>query len=104
MKKCWLVCAVALCTFQLPPLVAQNEPAPAPATLMAAAPNVTAYTLPPDRYKKAHALGHIRFRLTLFGVGYGLVVLWLILRWRLAARYRDWAERSSARRFLQSLV
>ncbi len=124
MKKGWLVCALTFCTvLLLPSLFAQNEPAlgtanaqpsttatvpPSPASSPAisspAAPKVTAYTLPPDRYKKAHDLGRIRFRLALLGFVYGLVVLWLILRWKLAALYRDWAERWSARLFLQSLV
>jgi STE24 endopeptidase len=65
---------------------------------------ITAYTLPPDRYKKAHDRSRIHFHLALIGFVYGLVVLWLILRWKLAAKYRDWAERSSSRRFIQSLV
>jgi Zn-dependent protease with chaperone function len=42
--------------------------------------------------------------LGLTGFFYGLVVLWLVLRWKLASRYRDWAERFSTRRFLQALV
>ena len=125
MKKGWLVCALAFCTVLLPlSFAAQDEPAlgvasaqgPSTTATVAASPSsvsatssttgpkVTAYTLPPERYKKAHDLGRIRFRLALLGFVYGLVVLWLILRWRLAARYRDWAERFSARRFLQSLV
>jgi CAAX prenyl protease N-terminal, five membrane helices len=65
---------------------------------------ITAYTLPSDLYKKAHDRSRIRFHLALIGFVYGLVVLWLILPWRLAAKYRDWAERSSSRRFVQSLV
>jgi len=125
MKKGWLVCALAFCTVLLPlSFAAQDEPAlgvasaqgPSTTATVAASPSsvsatssttgpkVTTYTLPPERYKKAHDLGRIRFRLALLGFVYGLVVLWLILRWRLAARYRDWAERFSARRFLQSLV
>jgi STE24 endopeptidase len=65
---------------------------------------ITAYTLPPDLYKKAHDRSRIHFHLALIGFVYGLVVLWLILRWKLAAKYRDCAERSSSRRFVQSLV
>lgn len=65
---------------------------------------ITAYTLPPELYKKAHDRSRIRFRLAVIGFVYGLVVLWLILRWGLAAEYRDWAERFSSRRFVQSLV
>jgi STE24 endopeptidase len=65
---------------------------------------VTAYTLPPDLYKKAHDKSRIDFRLALVSFVYGLAVLWIILRWKIGAKYRDWAERSSARRFLQALV
>ena len=65
---------------------------------------VTRYTLPPDLYKKAHNLGRIYFRLRLIGFVYGLIVLWLILHWKLGPRYRDWAEKSSSKRVLQTLV
>jgi STE24 endopeptidase len=65
---------------------------------------VTSYTLPPDLYKKAHDKSQIDFRLQLIGFVYGIVVLWIILRWRLGAKYRDWAERSSGKRFVQALI
>lgn len=65
---------------------------------------VTAYTLPPDLYRKARNLSKIRFRLALIGFVYGLMVLWLILHWKLGPKYRDWAERFSMRRFLQSVI
>ncbi|HEV2699132.1 MAG TPA: hypothetical protein VGU90_14140, partial [Terriglobales bacterium] len=65
---------------------------------------VTAYTLPPDLYKKAHDRSRIRFQLALIGFAYGLFVLWLILHWKLAPKYRNWAERFSQRRVLQALV
>ena len=65
---------------------------------------VTAYTLSPELYRKAHDRNRILFRLQLIGFIYGLVVLWVILRLRLAAKFRDWAEGSSKRRFLQALV
>jgi Zn-dependent protease with chaperone function len=70
----------------------------------AATRKVTEYRLPPDLYKKAHDLGRIYFRLRLIGLVYGLIVLWLILHWKLGPKYRDWAERSLTRRFLQTLV
>jgi Zn-dependent protease with chaperone function len=74
-------------------------------TIQAAAqPKVTAYTLPPALYQKAHNLGRIRFRFQLISFIYGLVILWLILRWKLAPKYRDWAEKVSTKRFLQSVV
>jgi len=123
MKSIWIVLAVL--AFLLFPLLAaprqtpstspnatQQSPAPTPPTAGAApdtvrsatSQKVTAYTLPPDLYKKARDRSDIHFRLALIGFAYGLVVFWLILHWKLAARFRDWAERFSRRRFLQSLV
>jgi Zn-dependent protease with chaperone function len=67
-------------------------------------PQIVAYTLPPDVYQKAHDRARIRFRLQLVTFVYGLVVLWIILHWRLGAKYRDWAERLSRKRFLQAMV
>ena len=65
---------------------------------------VTEYTLPPDPYKKARHLGEIRFRFALISFVYGLIVLWLILRWKLAPKYRFWAERVASNRFLQAVI
>jgi Zn-dependent protease with chaperone function len=114
--------ALALAFLICPALAAQTAPAstsssgpqqpPAssaalgPATTIqpAAQPKVTAYTLSPELYKKAHNLGRIHFRFRLISFVYGLVVLWLVLLWKLAPKYRDWAERFSSKRFLQSVV
>ncbi len=73
-----------------------------PAAQPASTKQVTAYTLPPDLYKKALDRSRIRFRFDLISFAYGLAVLWLILRWKLAPKYRDWAEKISPRPFLQS--
>ena len=67
-------------------------------------PKVTAYTLPPDLSKKAHDRAQIHFRLALLGFVYGLIVLWLILRLKIGAKYRDWAEGIFSNRFLQAAV
>ena len=64
----------------------------------------TAYTLSPDLYRKAKNLSRIRFWSNLIGFFYGLLILWLILRWKLAPKYRDWAEKISANRLLQACV
>ena len=94
-----------------PPANAQTQPsssnsnAATPATqTVEPSRKVTAYTLPPDLYKKAHDRARINFRLALIGFVYGLVVLWLILRWKIGTKYRDWAERVSGNRFLQAVV
>jgi STE24 endopeptidase len=82
---------------------APSSPAAAPS--QAEAPKkITAYTLPPDLYRKAHIRGRIRFSLNLFDFFYGLLILWFILNRRLSAKYRDWAENFTRKRFLQALI
>jgi STE24 endopeptidase len=65
---------------------------------------VTAYTLPPAQYQKAVDLGRFHFRFNLIGFFYGLFALWIILRFRLAPRYRDWAEKTSRSSFVQIMI
>jgi len=84
---------------------AQDQPiAPSSSPSSVVTARITHYTLPPELYQKAHDLTQIRFAFNLISFVYGLIVLWLILGWRLAPKYRDWAERFSRRRFLQSIV
>lgn len=86
------------------PTKTQSAP-PSDASAQSGQPQrITAYTLPPDREQKARALSKVRLRLLLLNFVYGLVVLWVVLRWRLSAKYRDVAEKTSARRFLQVMV
>jgi len=86
-------------------IVDQAPMAAAPAEPAAKEPQrITKYTLPPDRYQKARNLARIRFRFGLISFVYGLVVLWLILRWKLSAKYRSVAESKSSKRFLQALI
>jgi STE24 endopeptidase len=92
-------------------IIASVAQAEAPASSTTAEPNpattqreVTAYTLPPDLYKKAHDLGVVHFRFNLIGFFYGLLVLWIILRFGLSPKYRDWAEKISRNSFVQTLV
>jgi len=100
---------ILLLVFCLPAFShAQNSTSPQPSQATSqsspTAATVTAYTLPPDLFRKARNLSKIRFRLDLLGTIYGLVVLWIVLRLKLAPKYRDWAETFSKRRFLQSVV
>ncbi|HEX4076175.1 MAG TPA: M48 family metallopeptidase, partial [Candidatus Acidoferrales bacterium] len=83
---------------------AQQTSQAAPATETQPQQNVTAYTLPPALYEKAHHLGEIRFRLAIVDFIYGLFVLWLILQLRLAPKYRDWAEKAASNRFLEAII
>ncbi len=90
---------------QVPPAAnTASAPSPTAAAQQTSPLRITAYTLPPDRYKKAHDLGRIYFRFTLVSFFYGLVALLLILRWKLAPKYRTLAEGVSQNRFVQALV
>jgi Zn-dependent protease with chaperone function len=83
-------------------------PSPVPAASAepqpAASQRIVRYTLPSDRYEKAHNLAKIHFRFALISFLYGLLVLWLILRWKLSAKYRTLAEDKFSKRFLQALI
>jgi STE24 endopeptidase len=115
MKKIRLLLAIPSLTLVLSPalaaralplpavLAAQAQPSPA-ATPQPQEKKVTAYTLPPETYKKARDLSRIHFRFDLISFFYGLLVLWIILRWKFAAKYRDWAEKVSSNRLLQVAV
>jgi Zn-dependent protease with chaperone function len=99
-----------------PPQVSSQSPKTSPASGASPAPAATAqsqpttpqritkYMLPPDRYQKARNLAKIHFRFALISFVYGLVVLWLILRWKLSAKYRTLAESAFSKRFLQALI
>jgi Zn-dependent protease with chaperone function len=65
---------------------------------------VKAYTLPPDKYEKAVAYSRARYRLYFIEFVYGVILLLLVLRWWLAPKYRDWAERATGHRFLQAVI
>ncbi len=65
---------------------------------------VTAYTLPPDLYRKAKTLGRTHFALNLIDAFYGIFVFWLVLRLGWAPKFRDWAERVSKNRLVQAFV
>lgn len=86
----------------------QQAPPPATSTSIAApaetGKEVKAYTLPPDLYEKAAKLSRARYTLYFVDLAWGIVVLLLILAWRFGPKYRDWAERSTARRLLQAAI
>ena len=65
---------------------------------------ITAYTLPPDLYRKARNRGRIGFASRIVGFFYSVFVLWFILQRKLSARFRNWAESLSRYRFVQAYV
>lgn len=67
-------------------------------------PTVTQYTLPPDKLAQSTALYHTRITLLIAGSLWSLLVLLGILRWHVAARFRDWARAVSRFRFVQAWI
>lgn len=65
---------------------------------------VTEYRLPPDKLVKAEALYTTRTVLYLVGLVFGIVVLWLLLKLRVAPAFRNLAERASKNDFVQALI
>jgi len=121
MRKPWFHLAVtifALCTslslateaqppstFSIDHQAQTATPTPSYSAQSAAPPQrITAYTLPPERYKQAHDLTHIFFHINLFSIFYSIAVLLFILWSKLTPKYRNWAENASSNRFLQALV
>jgi STE24 endopeptidase len=93
------------------PLVAQAPPEQPlrsqpvlPGTAPPERPKTQEYKLSQDRYEKAVAYSHAWY--TLYFVSYflGAVVLFLILRSGVAAKFRDFAENFSSRRWVQGLI
>ena len=85
------------------PLAAQPA-APAQLPAVAASTSQQAYSLPPDKLAKAIALSRIRNMLAIVSDLWGIVLLWLLLATRTAARIEAWAPRLTARRWLQGLL
>jgi STE24 endopeptidase len=82
----------------------EQQPAPGTPEAQASAKIVTAYTLPPELYAKTKHIEKIKLAFFILAPIYGLIVLWLFLRWKVGPKYRDWAEGSSKNLFLQVLI
>jgi STE24 endopeptidase len=65
---------------------------------------ITQYSLPADKLEKAHALYNIRITLQFLEPIVGMVLLLLMLRLRLAAYFRNWAERASKLSWVKSVL
>jgi len=102
-----LACVFLLiAAFQHTPLHAQ--PASPAASSSSSPPGQSeyphAYSLPPDKLKQAIEYSHARYWLNFLGSIWGMVVLLVILVFGLGAKFRDWAEQASKRRFVQALI
>ena len=66
--------------------------------------DVDSYTLSPERYEQAIEYARTRYIRYFISAAYGLVLVWLFLRYRVAPRFRDLAEKVSRWRFVQVAV
>jgi STE24 endopeptidase len=62
------------------------------------------YSLPPDKLQRAIEYAHAGYWLHFSSELYVMVILAVIVAAGLSAKFRDWAEAASKRRFLQALV
>jgi STE24 endopeptidase len=62
------------------------------------------FRLSKETYEKAVAYSKAWYRLYFVSVGWSLAVLWLLLRLRVVARLRDFAERGTRSRVLQAII
>ncbi|MGD0500299.1 MAG: M48 family metallopeptidase [Bryobacteraceae bacterium] len=65
---------------------------------------VKTYTLPPEKLAQAIAYAHARDWLHFIGFAYGVAVLAGLLAWRVAPRFRNWAQTISRRRIVQAYI
>jgi hypothetical protein len=98
--------------------LANEEPAPAQALPAPPVPSETQpaqtktarrtqpgeYVLSQERYEKAVAYSRVSYTLYFVSVFLSVAVLVILLRLGIAAKFRDWAESASDKRWLQALV
>jgi len=66
--------------------------------------NPQGYALSPERDAQANAYASARHVLYFLDFGYGILVLLLLLKWRVAPVFRNYAERAARNRFLQAMI
>ncbi|MCI0414842.1 M48 family metallopeptidase [bacterium] len=66
--------------------------------------DVDSYKLSPERYEQAIEYARIRYIRYFVSAGYGLIFVWLFLRYRVGPRFRNWAESVSRFRFVQVAI
>src|SRR5437879_7373857 len=83
------------------------QPPAAPSASQVPAPEkkeTQGYTLSREKYDKAVEYSRAEYRLYFIDFVYGLLVLWVILRFGIATKYRDWAEGASGVRLVQVVI
>jgi STE24 endopeptidase len=93
------------------PPYAEASPSPAVPSLTQSAPSAAQepakkgeYTLSHERYEKAVSYSRASYTMYFVSVGLNVLALAVFLRLGIAARFRDWAESVSDRRWVQALV
>jgi len=107
MTKTRIFLSFAFCLFASVRLPAQQPPQqPSPQQQAAATQtqNTKEYTLPPEKLQKAIEYASAQHWLHFIGAIYGIIVLLIVLGFGLSAKFRDWAEAASRRRFVQALI
>ena len=90
-----------------PPAAGAAKPPAAPSASQTPTPEkkeTQGYTLSREKYDKAVEYSRAEYRLYFIDFVYGLLVLWVILRFGIATKYRDWAEGASGVRLVQVVI
>ncbi len=66
--------------------------------------DVNSFTLTPEKYQKAIEYRRARYTIYFISAAYGLILLWMMIRYRIAPRFRQWAEKASSRRIVQVAI
>jgi STE24 endopeptidase len=110
---CFVACAtsVILRAQAIPPSSAAPSSAatgtPATTDAQTAAPAqdvIIEYAPPPAQYARAKAYSNAQHQHFFINAIYGFLLLLVILRWRVAPAFRNFAERVSSRRFVQKII
>jgi|HubBroStandDraft_3_1064219.scaffolds.fasta_scaffold83567_1 STE24 endopeptidase len=88
----------------LPATSVPSEPQSSPTPAAAQQPKSAEYVLSRDRYEKAVAYSRASYTMYFVSVGLDVLALLILLRLGIAAKFRDWAESVSDRRWIQALV
>src|SRR5260370_5473651 len=62
------------------------------------------YSLPPDKLQKAIEYSQAKYRLHFASAAWGIAALLVVLSVGLPAKFRNWAEAASRRRFVQAII
>jgi STE24 endopeptidase len=111
------ICILLFCFLAIAFSQAQSNAAASTASPTAAAPSapstvapdsvqapILEYSPPPAQYARAKAYSHSHYTHYFVNALYGFLVLLFVLRWRIAPKFRDLAERVSKNRFVQLII